>query len=112
MYFRFGFAVVLVVLISLTAIAVEKENLALRRELSRQHYRMDLLREQHIRLRLRSQELAAVDRLLNTAESTEGSRDRVTRQTAPATPEQREMRTPPLLFWQQPLLDPRLQKSD
>jgi hypothetical protein len=68
MFFRFGSALILVVVTSLLGIFVEKQNLTLRREISRQHYRMDVLQEEHARLRLRSQQLAAVERLFATIE--------------------------------------------
>lgn len=68
MFFRFGSALILIVATSLLGILVEKQNLMLRRELSRQHYRMDVLQEEHARLRLRSQQLAAVERLFATIE--------------------------------------------
>lgn len=68
MFFRFGSALILVVMTSLLGILVEKQNLALRREISRQHYRMDVLQEEHARLRLKSQQLAAVERLFETIE--------------------------------------------
>jgi hypothetical protein len=71
MFFRFGSALILVVVTSLLGIAVEKQNLTLRREISRQHYRMDVLQEEHARLRLRSQQLAAVERLFATIEDEE-----------------------------------------
>jgi hypothetical protein len=71
MFFRFGSALVLVVVTSLLGILVEKQNLALRREISRQHYRMDVLQEEHVRLRLRSQQLAAVERLFESIEDKE-----------------------------------------
>jgi len=71
MFFRFGSALILVVVTSLLGIAVEKQNLTLRREISRQHYRMDVLQEEHARLRLRSQQLAAVERLFDTIEDEE-----------------------------------------
>lgn len=71
MFFRFGSALVLVVITSLLGILVEKHSLTLRREISRQHYRMDVLKEKHARLRLRSQQLAAVERLFETIEAEE-----------------------------------------
>ncbi|NQV25838.1 MAG: hypothetical protein HQ518_15880 [Rhodopirellula sp.] len=71
MFFRFGSALILVVVTSLLGIFVEKQNLTLRREISRQHYRMDVLQEEHARLRLRSQQLAAVERLFATIEDEE-----------------------------------------
>jgi hypothetical protein len=66
MFFRFGSAVLLVVLISLVGIAIEKQNLQHRRELSRQHFQMDVLRDEHTRLRLRCQSLASIERLFET----------------------------------------------
>lgn len=71
MFFRFGSALILVVVTSLLGIFVEKQNLTLRREISRQHYRMDVLQEEHARLRLQSQQLAAVERLFATIEDEE-----------------------------------------
>lgn len=71
MFFRFGSALILVVVTSLLGIFVEKQSLTLRREISRQHYRMDVLQEEHARLRLRSQQLAAVERLFATIEDEE-----------------------------------------
>ena len=68
MFFRFGSALILVVVTLLLGILVEKQNLSLRREISRQHYRMDVLQEEHARLRLRSQQLAAIERLFATIE--------------------------------------------
>jgi hypothetical protein len=68
MFFRFGSAIVLVVLISLAGVAIEKRNLELRREVSRQHYRMDVLFDTHAKLRLRSQELGAPVRMIDALE--------------------------------------------
>jgi len=47
MFFRFGAALVLVVLISLAGTALEKRNLELKRVVSRQSYRLEILQEQH-----------------------------------------------------------------
>lgn len=66
MYFRFGSAVVLAVAISLTGIALEKQNLQLRRQVSRQHYQLDELLDRHARLRLRSGELGAPEQVLRS----------------------------------------------
>ncbi|MBI1311803.1 hypothetical protein GC176_10970 [bacterium] len=121
MFFRFGAGLFLVVLISLLGIAIEKRSLDLRRDLSRQHYRMDVLRDEHARLRLKCQQLAAVDRLFQTVEQdgTELSHPKLP-VTAPDSAnsdesddssEQAERRIP-LLFFQRPLADPRLQEAD
>ena len=69
MYFRFGAAILLVVAISLVGIAVEKKTLETRREISRQHFRKSVLLENHARLRLRTQQLGAPKRMIETLES-------------------------------------------
>lgn len=66
MFFRFGCAIVLVVLISLTGTTLEKRNLELRRSAARQHFRMQALLEQHATLRVVAQELGAPHRLVAT----------------------------------------------
>ena len=69
MFFRFGSTVVIVVLISLAGIAIEKQNLSLRRELSRQRYRTDVLLEEHARLRLQTQQMGAPNRMIDALEN-------------------------------------------
>ncbi len=121
MFFRFGAGLFLVVLISLLGIAIEKRNLDLRRDLSRQHYRMDVLRDEHARLRLKCQQLAAVDRLFQTVEQ-DGTQ--LTHPTLPVTtpkpvdggtgesPSEETERRIPLLFFERPLADPRMRETD
>jgi hypothetical protein len=69
MVFRFASGLTLVVLIALAGVALEKEVLELRRKISRQHYRTDVLREEYARLRLRSQELGAPPRVFEDLEA-------------------------------------------
>jgi hypothetical protein len=132
MFFRFGSALILVVVSSLLGILVEKQNLKLRRELSRQHYRMDVLQEEHARLRLRSQQLAAVERLFATIEAEDsglvtsqpgsavgrsadrnsagnGSRAAGTKEPGALEADSSDLKTRqvPLLFWRKPVGDPR-----
>ena len=57
MFFRFGSALFLVVLISLAGTALEKRNLELRRFVSRQQYRLEILLEQHASNRVLAQQL-------------------------------------------------------
>jgi hypothetical protein len=64
MFFRFGSALVLVVLIALTGTALEKQNLELRRAVSRQHYRLDVLLDLHASHRVRAQQWGAPTRLV------------------------------------------------
>jgi len=138
MFFRFGSALILVVVISLLGIFVEKQNLTLRREISCQHYRMDVLQEEYVRLRLRSQQLAAIERLFATVED-EGSglvpaepgslanshhREPVDTTSESALindsasssePDDKDKsalttRRVPLLFWQKPVADPRMKR--
>ncbi len=68
MHIRFIGALVLVVLISLAGVALEKRNLELRRAVSRQTFRMDVLQEQHAAGRLRTQQLGAPERLIKALE--------------------------------------------
>lgn len=63
MYFRFGSALVLVLLIALAGIALEKRNLELRRGLARQRFQMDVLQEAYVRVRLKTQRLASPARV-------------------------------------------------
>jgi hypothetical protein len=65
MFYRFGGALVLLVLIALGGIAIEKQNLALRRAVSHQKFRQDVLLEEHATHRLKAQQLGAPGRLLN-----------------------------------------------
>lgn len=57
--FRFIAALVLLVTVSLIGIGLEKRELALKRAISLQHFRMDQLLEERARLRIRLHELAA-----------------------------------------------------
>lgn len=68
-FFRFGAALVLVVLISLAGTALEKRNLELRRVVSRQQYRLEVLLEQHAANRVLAQQLGAPSRLVEQADS-------------------------------------------
>jgi hypothetical protein len=64
MYFRFGAAVVLAVLVAVSGIAIEKRCLMLRRALSRDRYRYEVLCDLYARQRLQTQQLGAPARLL------------------------------------------------
>lgn len=108
MFFRFSFAVILVVLTSLLGIAVEKQNLEFRREISRQHYRMDVLKEQHSRLRVRSQDLSAIQRLVENVEKKDSLLKQPEKAPAKLPPDREPQSRAPFLFWNRPLLDPRL----
>ena len=68
MFFRFLAAVALVVLISLAGVALEKESLETRRKISKQHYRMEILRESFAKMRLKVQELGAPEKLIEAVE--------------------------------------------
>src|SRR5260370_30276059 len=65
MFFRFGGALVLIVVISLAGTAFEKRNLVLKRVVSRQRYRLDILLEQHAANRVLAQQLGAPSRLVD-----------------------------------------------
>ncbi len=69
MYFRFGAALVLAVLIAVSGIAIEKRCLTLRRALSRERYRYEVVRDLYARQRLLTQQLGAPARLFEVLES-------------------------------------------
>jgi hypothetical protein len=64
MFFRFGSALVLAVIISLGATDLEKRNLELRRAVSRQHFRKEALLELYASQRLAAQQSGAPLRLI------------------------------------------------
>lgn len=65
MFFRFGGTLVLLVLIALGGIALEKRNLDLRRAVSHQKFRQEVLLEEHAIYRLKAQQLGAPSRLID-----------------------------------------------
>ena len=71
MYFRFGAAIVLVVVISVIGVALEKQSLTYRRAISQQRYRMDVLVEQYAQKRLQAQRLGAPAESARTIKSLE-----------------------------------------
>jgi len=64
LYFRFGAALLLIVSVALAGTALETQCLTLKRSLSQQQYRRDVLRETQVRLRLETQKLGAPARLM------------------------------------------------
>lgn len=69
MFFRFGGCLVLVVAVALCGTHLEKENLTLRRQLSRQHYQRQALHEFRAEAVLAAHEAGAPLRLLERARS-------------------------------------------
>jgi hypothetical protein len=94
MYFRFGSALFLVVLVAMAGVALEKQTLELRRRVSRQHYQMDALQDAYARARLQTQQLGAPKRVIDGLEA--GKSDL----NAPAGPVADEESPTPLLNWQ------------
>jgi hypothetical protein len=76
MFFRFGTALVLVVLISLVGTALEKKNLELKRAVSRQRYRLEILCEQQAARRVLAQQLGAPNRLVGEIDAQAAERAR------------------------------------
>lgn len=66
MFFRFGSAVILVVLIGLAGAALERQNLELRRRISRQEFLMSVLQDRRAEITLRVQQLGAPRRVVET----------------------------------------------
>ncbi|HEY0981179.1 MULTISPECIES: hypothetical protein [unclassified Schlesneria] len=93
MFFRFGFALCLIVLIALIGTALEKEILQLKRALSHQQFRMEALLDAHVRLRLEAQRLGTPERLLGPLERGELPLER------PARPQRSDQRRAPLMQW-------------
>jgi hypothetical protein len=66
MYFRFAAAILLVVAISLCGVAMEKSTLELKRDISRQEFQKEVLLEEHAQLRLKTQQLGAPTRVIES----------------------------------------------
>ncbi len=71
MFFRFGSALVLVVLVSLIGVGLEKKVLVFKRTVSRQHYQMDALRDARAKVRLQTQRLGAPKNVLERLDQNE-----------------------------------------
>jgi hypothetical protein len=83
MFFRFGSALVLVVLISLTGTALEKRNLELRRIVSRQTYRLEILLEKYAAHRVLAQQLGAPSRLVDKLDEPQKSSEKPAQSAKP-----------------------------
>jgi hypothetical protein len=68
MFFRFGVALALVVVVSLIGTALEKRTLQLKQAVSRQHYRLEILEERFTAERVLAQRLGAPARLIDQLE--------------------------------------------
>lgn len=93
MFFRFGAALSLVVLVALGGTMLEKQNLELKRAICQQQYRLDELRDSLVRLRLEAQRIGTPARLLGPLERGELSMQRSTKT------ERTDERRTPLLNW-------------
>jgi hypothetical protein len=96
MFFRFGAAVCLIVLVALCGTALEKQNLQLKRALTHQQYRLDALQDSHVKLRLDAQRLGTPERLLGPLERGELPLER------PTKPQRTDQRRSPLLYLARP----------
>lgn len=96
MFFRFGAALLLVVCVALAGTALETQNLALKRSLSQQQYRLEALMESQARLRLETQRLGATARLYDVLEGDDATLYR------PPKPQRADQRRAPLLNWSSP----------
>lgn len=95
MFFRFGSALVLVVLISLAGTALEKRNLELRRMVSHQQYRLDVLLQQHAAHRVQAQQLGAPLRMFEQWEVTWPASEFSARPEKSSTTKSRKKRATP-----------------
>lgn len=103
MYFRFGCGLALVVAVSVLGVAIEKANIRLKSDLSRQYYLLGALRERHAQLRTRTQRLGAPARIVNAID--EGELE--VREPAKSTDSAAGSETPqrPLLRWRRTTTD-------
>jgi hypothetical protein len=92
MFFRFGTALVLVVLISLAGTALEKRNLELKRVVSRQSYRLEILQEQHAAKRVLAQQLGAPSRLVDQLDADAASSEKPAQPVKPDRSRDRKTR--------------------
>ena len=93
MFFRFGAALALVVAIALAGTALETQNLALKRSLSQQQYRLEVLVETQAGLKLEAQRLGTPAKLFEGLERDGSPLHR------PAKPQRSDERRAPLLNW-------------
>tara|TARA_R110002111_G_scaffold18931_2_gene46271 strand:+ start:110890 stop:111204 length:315 start_codon:yes stop_codon:yes gene_type:complete len=93
MLFRFGSAIFLAVAVSLVGIGLEKESLKLKRQVSRQHYQLEVLINAHAKMKLATQQAGSPRQMLNSIER--GELD-VKSNESPGSTNRREM---PLLQW-------------
>lgn len=97
MYFRFGVALVLVVAVSLAGTTLEKRNLELKRAVSRQHYRLEILQEQVASQRVQAAELGAPARLIEQLDPelfSPANPERTSPSTRPTNPPRRKTSPP------------------
>ena len=92
MFFRFGAALVLVVLISLAGTGLEKRNLELKRVVSRQSYRLEILQEQHAAKRVLAQQLGAPSRLVDQLDADAASSEKSAQPAKPDRSRDRKTR--------------------
>ncbi|MFM9960586.1 MAG: hypothetical protein ACKV2Q_05110 [Planctomycetaceae bacterium] len=88
MYFRFGSAIVLLVIVSVIGVALEKQNLTYRRAIAQQGYRLDVLVEKYAQRRLQAQRLGAPARTIKSLEQNSSDVRRPPRsaQAGPSSP--------------------------
>jgi hypothetical protein len=115
MFFRFISAIVLVVLVSMAGVVIEKRMLDLRREVSRQQYRTEILLDQYTALRLKTQQLSSPDRMLETMQQQQLAPQPLSRETT-ASPTNQRTADPrmnlPLMNWERPVQPFRLRQKD
>jgi hypothetical protein len=95
-FFRFAMGLALVVVISLVGAGMDKETLVLRRKVGQQQFRLDVLSDRLIALRLEAQRLGTPARSL---EPLEAGRLPIQRLAQPARPQRTAT---PLMNWTAP----------
>ena len=113
MFFRFISAIALVVLVSMGGVVIEKRMLDLRRKVSRQQYRTEILLDRYTALRLKTQRLSSPDRMLETMEQQQLTpRPLVPRESDSESVTGARREGLPLMRWEQPVRPFRIRRKD
>ena len=94
MFFRFGAAICLVVVVGLTGTAIESRSLDLRRAISHQRYQLDVLIERQAKLRVAAERAGAPAQLIEPLE--QGRLQLL----PPESPQRKPQRDTPLMNWE------------
>ncbi len=103
----------MVVLVSMAGVVIEKRMLDLRRKVSRQQYRTEILLDRHTALRLKTQQLSSPDRMLDTMQQQRlAPRPLSPREVSSEPIEETSREGLPLMRWDRPVRAFRWRRKD